>query len=117
MFADEFDAAWRRLTQDGEVAVHFHDKRPDGSKANSCKWYVRYRHGDVIIAMSSRLIGSRDCAIVEHPDVVSALADHPIEVYELVLSGNLADDDTTFEAKTFASRSAANQRLKSGDEH
>lgn len=78
---------------------------------------VRLIHSWLIYRGEARLIRFRDCTIVEHPAAVDALVDHPVEDHELVLSGDLDDDDKTFRAKAFANRAIANEQLKSGDSH
>ena len=37
-FLDRFDAAWRRLTKDGQVKISFHDEHEGGEPADASNW-------------------------------------------------------------------------------
>jgi hypothetical protein len=113
-FVDQFGAALRRLTKDGEVVLSFHDGL-EGRKDETRRWYVSNSSGEFVVTSLTDAI--RDCMIVEHPATVSALVNHLGEDQDLILSGHLDDHNQTFRAKTFPTRSMANEHLNSGDSH
>jgi hypothetical protein len=115
-FMDEYDAAWRRLTRDGEVHLRFHDQT-EGANAVKQKPKIRYDIPEYAVLQWANLI--RNCTIVEHPDTVSELAfDHSVEDHEVVLSCTLGTEVArVLRAKTFATRVAADKHFKASVSH
>ncbi|CVL08874.1 uncharacterized protein FPRN_14657 [Fusarium proliferatum] len=67
---DFHEAAWRRLTKDNLFCVHIYEViTPKGAKYEPAEW---------------------DCNIVEFPRGVSALDEHPVEEYDLVLRNSVS---------------------------
>ncbi|KAK5991591.1 hypothetical protein PT974_09876 [Cladobotryum mycophilum] len=94
-FREQWGAAWRRLSQRSGFLLHFYNAVEDEDLA--AKWA---------------------CKIVDHPNIISALAYHQTRDHELVLDVQcLSRGPTNYTLTVFGSRGEADRALGLGEKH